>query len=61
MFKVDVPRAIMRALQFTVSYGLMLIAMTFNIGICLALVLGIFLGHLIVGRHLAANSADCCN
>ena len=57
---MDVPRALMRALQFALSYLLMLIAMTFNVGLFLALVAGIFIGNLFVGRFLAASGADCC-
>lgn len=60
MIKVDVPRAVMRALQFAVSYLLMLIAMTFNIGFFIALVVGIFIGNLLVGRFIATPGGDCC-
>lgn len=61
MLKVDAPRAALRAVQFAVSYLLMLIAMTFNVGLFFALVVGVFFGNLVFGRHLAVADTDCCN
>ena len=57
---IDVPRALLRMMQFAVSYLLMLIAMTFNVGLCCALVLGIGVGNLLVGRFIPLQT-DCCS
>jgi hypothetical protein len=61
---IDLGRALLRVLQFAVSYSLMLIAMTFNVGLIIAMLVGILLGNLIFGRYLCAaaapQGADCC-
>jgi len=49
-------RAFFRAAEFTVAYFLMLIAMTFNVGFFIALIVGIFIGTFIFGRfHFSDN------
>jgi hypothetical protein len=47
----------------TLDYFLMLIAMTFNVGLFIAVVVGIALGHAIFGQHLFASPAEleCCS
>jgi len=62
---IDVGRALLRVLQFAVSYSLMLIAMTFNVGLIIAMLCGVLLGNLIFGRYVGAaaagpQGADCC-
>ena len=45
----------------TLDYSLMLIAMTFNVGLCIAVVFGFGLAHAMWGHCLdAADPTDCC-
>jgi len=44
-------RASLHTLQLFLSYMLMLIAMTFNVGLLLALLVGAFVGYFLFGRH----------
>lgn len=51
-WRVDLPRSILAAAEITWSYALMLVAMTFNVGLFFAVVFGCFAGTLIFGRFL---------
>jgi len=53
-FAVDFPRAVLQALEAAWSLFVMLIAMTYNIGLFAAIVVGYFFGSLIFGRYSAA-------
>jgi len=48
---VDLPRSFLRTLELTISYFLMLIAMSFNVGFFCAILVGAFFGTLIFGRY----------
>lgn len=60
--KVDLVRATVSATETLVSYSLMLIAMTFNVGLFLAVVVGVFIGSLLFGRYRSYQPATtaCC-
>lgn len=67
-FKIgtDFTRALLRSVELALSYFLMLIAMTFNVGFFLALILGAFIGTVLFGRFQSAlwsepsvNSEGC--
>lgn len=51
-FRVDLPRSILAAFELIWSYALMLVAMTFNVGLFFAVIFGCFVGTLIFGRFL---------
>jgi len=61
--KVDLPRAILSTLELGWGYLLMLVAMTFNVGLFFAVLFGCFAGTLIFGRFLItlpkAKSVSC--
>jgi len=59
-FAVDVPRAAMQAFELAWSLLVMLVAMTFNIALFLAIPVGCFIGQLFVGRYIAYKPANCC-
>jgi hypothetical protein len=61
-FWIDLQRAAIHALEIVLGYFLMLIAMTFNVGLFCSLIAGFFLGHFVFGR-LRAYSAkvSCCD
>jgi len=48
--KVDLLRAVIRGIELTFSYFLMLVAMTFNVGFFLAVIFGAVVGTLTFGR-----------
>lgn len=49
----------LHALQSTLSYLLMLVFMTYNVWLCLAVVLGLTLGYFLFGwRRSALNDAN---
>jgi copper transporter 1 len=50
-------QVLLHMVQVTVSYMLMLVFMTYNIWLCLSVVLGAGLGYLLFGR-LRANISD---
>lgn len=50
-FKVEIVRAILQAIEMTWGYFLMLIAMTFNVGLFGAVIAGAFVGSLLFGRR----------
>ena len=60
-FAVDVPRALMAALETTWSLLVMLIAMTFNIALFLAIPTGCFIGQLFVGRFMVYKPSSSCH
>jgi copper transporter 1 len=53
---------VLHVLQFTISYWLMLIFMTYNVWLCLATVLGAGFGYLMFGsrRSTTADVIDHC-
>lgn len=51
-WRVDIPRSFLAAFELIWSYALMLVAMTFNVGLFFAVVFGCFAGTLIFGRFL---------
>eukprot|EP01112_Ceratiomyxa_fruticulosa_P003253 TRINITY_DN1361_c0_g1_i1.p1 TRINITY_DN1361_c0_g1~~TRINITY_DN1361_c0_g1_i1.p1 ORF type:complete len:352 (+),score=44.55 TRINITY_DN1361_c0_g1_i1:158-1213(+) len=51
-FKVDFARATLHSVEITLGFLIMLVAMTFNLGLFLAIILGSFLGTLIFGRFI---------
>lgn len=53
-WRVDIPRSILAAIELIWSYALMLVAMTFNVGLFFAVVFGAFAGTLIFGRFLVS-------
>lgn len=55
----DLPRALLHALEATVGYVLMLIAMTYNYGYFFAVIAGFFVGSLLFGRF-RAYKPSCC-
>jgi len=63
-WRVDVPRAAMRFVEVVLSYSLMLVAMTFNVGLFFAVAVGFSVGTLLFGRFIAwekqQEAADCC-
>ena len=52
-WKVDLPRSILTVIEVGWGYCLMLVAMTFNVGLFFAVLAGAFIGTLIFGRFLA--------
>jgi len=64
-WRVDVPRAVFRFVEVMLSYSLMLVAMTFNVGLFFAVCSGLALGTLLFGRFIAwekqTENADCCS
>jgi solute carrier family 31 (copper transporter), member 1 len=56
-------QTLLYCLQFCVSYFLMLIFMTFNSWLCLAILLGITIGHFVFGvkqsKHDGRSGDDC--
>jgi len=53
-WKVDLPRSLLAALELGWGYCLMLVAMTFNVGLFFAVLFGCFVGTLIFGRFLVS-------
>jgi hypothetical protein len=59
---------LLRAGRIALSYALMLVAMTYNAGLFIALIIGFFIGHAMThtagagGAHVAVAEAedDCC-
>lgn len=49
--KIDIMRLIFTFIESTISYALMLITMTFNIGLFFAVVTGLAVGIFFFGRH----------
>lgn len=58
---VDTTRGVMAAIEITISYALMLIAMTFNIGLYFSVVAGVGVGTFVFARYrpLPLRSACC--
>ncbi|OQV05283.1 hypothetical protein CLAIMM_10051 [Cladophialophora immunda] len=48
---VDVPRAVLTTIIAAMAYLLMLAVMTMNVGYFLSVLLGVFLGEMLVGRY----------
>lgn len=60
-FKIDILRAFMHFFEYGLGLLLMLIAMTFNVGLFIAVVVGALLGNLLFGRyHHDIEKASCC-
>jgi len=49
-FITDFSRSILRGIEFILAYSMMLIAMSFNVGFCIALVAGVVAGTFLFGR-----------
>jgi hypothetical protein len=60
-FSVDVPRAIFQSIEVIWSLMLMLVAMTYNIGLFLAIPAGAFIGTLVFGRFMAYKPPASCH
>lgn len=58
---VDIPRGFLQALETTWGYFLMLIAMTFNVGLFMAVIAGSFFGAVIFGRFIAYQPKASCH
>eukprot|EP00999_Lentomonas_sp_LEN2_P002933 NODE_794_length_1192_cov_127.640376_g753_i0.p1 GENE.NODE_794_length_1192_cov_127.640376_g753_i0~~NODE_794_length_1192_cov_127.640376_g753_i0.p1 ORF type:complete len:357 (+),score=12.61 NODE_794_length_1192_cov_127.640376_g753_i0:73-1143(+) len=60
--KIDLARGTLQALDYMISLALMLIAMTFNVGLFFAIVLGIFSGSVAFGRFgfVEEDDGSCC-
>lgn len=58
---VDLPRAILQALEVGWSLLIMLVAMTFNVGLFFAVILGSFAGTLMVGRFFDYEAKAVCH
>jgi copper transporter 1 len=57
---VDLARAALQFVETLLSYALMLIAMTFNVGLFIAVLLGIALGTFIFARFRPYKRRACC-
>ena len=56
-------QSLLHMIQVTISYSLMMVFMTFNVWLCVAVVLGAGLGYLMFGwkhKH-TAESLEHCN
>jgi len=51
-FAIDITRALLQAIEVAWGLLMMLIAMSFNVGLFLAIFFGSFVGTLILGRYL---------
>lgn len=49
--RVDLMRLVLTFVESTISYALMLVTMTFNIGLFFAVVSGLAIGSFLFGRH----------
>ena len=59
--RVDLLRAALSAVEALLSYSLMLVAMTFNVGMFLSVLAGLFIGVFIFGRYRSYQPAkECC-
>ncbi|KAJ3106361.1 hypothetical protein HDU96_008240 [Phlyctochytrium bullatum] len=58
--------AVLRTIEVALAYALMLVVMTFNVGLICAALVGVFVGNWVFGRELAgeekggAAEGDCC-
>lgn len=61
--KAHIIQSLMYLIQLTVSYLLMLIAMTFNLYLFIAIIGGAFCGYFTFGwvRQRTIDDSDCCN
>eukprot|EP01112_Ceratiomyxa_fruticulosa_P000161 TRINITY_DN1017_c0_g1_i3.p1 TRINITY_DN1017_c0_g1~~TRINITY_DN1017_c0_g1_i3.p1 ORF type:complete len:299 (-),score=36.25 TRINITY_DN1017_c0_g1_i3:138-1034(-) len=53
--RVDFPRAVLHSVEVTFGFLIMLVAMTFNVGLFFAIIVGSFIGTLIFGRFIYAG------
>lgn len=60
-WSVDIPRGGLQALETTWGYFVMLIAMTFNVGLFVAVIAGSFAGTVIFGRFIAYQPKASCH
>lgn len=62
-WSIDIPRAILQTIELAWGYLLMLVAMTFNVGLFFAVLAGCFIGTLLFGRFLVSlpkvKTASC--
>lgn len=58
---VDVPRALLVASEVALGLVLMLVAMTFNVGLFVAVCCGSFFGSLLIGRFSVNNKKAFCH
>jgi hypothetical protein len=59
---IDVPRSLMQSLEMTWSLMVMLIAMTFNVALFMAIPAGTLVGTLLIGRFLGYKApSGCCS
>eukprot|EP00029_Vermamoeba_vermiformis_P006662 TRINITY_DN267_c0_g1_i1.p1 TRINITY_DN267_c0_g1~~TRINITY_DN267_c0_g1_i1.p1 ORF type:complete len:355 (+),score=60.54 TRINITY_DN267_c0_g1_i1:122-1186(+) len=67
VFGVDVPRALFHTAQLGWGYIVMLLVMTYNVGLFFAVLTGHLIGSLVFGRFMKANpepetiTEDCCS
>jgi hypothetical protein len=60
-FTIDVPRAFLQSIEVIWSLLLMLVAMTYNVGLFFAIPAGAFIGTLIFGRFMAYKPPSSCH
>lgn len=61
--KVHILQALLHIIQMTISYGLMLVAMTYNYWLFLSLVVGFGFGYLFFGwirSNVIDRNENCC-
>lgn len=59
--QVEIPRAFLQAIEMTWGYFLMLIAMTYNVGLFGAVIAGTFVGSLLFGRFVGYQPKVSCH
>jgi len=58
---VDIPRAFLQSLEVAWSFLIMLVVMTYNVGLFFAVISGVFVGSLLVGRFLSYKPKASCH
>eukprot|EP01133_Synstelium_polycarpum_P001078 gene1078-1222_t len=61
-WKIDIIRGFMHGFELTLSYLLMLVAMTFNVGLFFSVIAGTIVGNILVGRFRGYKpKVTCCD
>jgi len=58
---VDIPRALMQCTEVAWSFLIMLVVMTYNVGLFFAVICGVFVGSLLTGRFLSYKPKASCH